>query len=244
MSNWKTYKYSPKKSGNSFKNATTPIVLLIVFIGFIFLAYVGITAFIKNLDEIGITQQKPSIKPRIENIQPPLLSNIPKYTKEKSITIEGYSVEKATITLYKNGKEVEKMETNDDGEFKFENINLDSGDNEFYATSSANDRTSIPSSKLLITVDTEKPELSVNSPEPGAEVTANSEDELVTVSGTTEPDVELTVNGRIASINESGDFSVSINVKEGTNKVTAEATDPAGNKTKEEFEFIVKFNNN
>jgi len=244
MSNWKTYKYSPKKSENSIKNATVPIFLLIVFVGFIFLAYIGITAFIKNLDKIGITQKETSGKTRIENIQPPLLSNIPRYTKDKLITIEGYSVEKATITLYKNGKEIKKIETNNDGEFKFENINLDSGDNEFYATSSAKGRTSIASSKLVISVDTKKPKLSIDIPEKGAEVTASSEDELITVSGTTEPDVELTVNGRLASIDENGAFSVSINVKDGTNKVTAEATDPAGNKTKEEFEFSVKFDSN
>ncbi len=241
MSNWKTYKYSPKKSSGYIPNATVPIILFVVFIGFIFLAYVGITTFIKNIDKIGIKQSETTGKTRIENIQPPLLSNIPRYSKEKVITIEGYSVEKAKITLFKNGKNIKELDTNSDGDFKFENVLLSSGDNEFYATSSTKERTSIPSSKLTITVDTEAPQLSIDSPSKDSEVTAKKSDELFVVTGQTDNNVELTINDRLASIDESGTFSVTINVTEGKNTLNAEAVDQAGNKTKTEFDFTVKF---
>lgn len=241
MSNWKSYKYSPKRPGGSINNSAVPIVLLIVFIGFIFLAYIGITTFVKNLDKIGIKQEETAGKTRIENIQPPLLSNIPRYSKEKVIMIEGYSVEKAKITLYKNNKMIKELETRDDGDFKFENIVLDSGDNEFYATSTVNEKTSIASSKLLISVDTTSPVLTISSPEKDSEVEVNESDELITVTGTTDNNIELNINGRLASIDEDGAFSVSINVKEGKNSINAEATDQAGNKTKVEFDFTVKF---
>jgi len=241
MSNWKTYKYSPKKSNNSIKNTAVPIFLLIIFVGFIFLAYIGITTFVKNLDKIGIKQEESAGKTRVENIQPPLLSNIPRYSKEKVINIEGYSVEKATVTLFKNGKKIKELETKDGGDFKFENIILDTGNNEFYAIASNKERKSIPSSKLVISVDTQAPLLTIDSPKKDDEVSANKSDELITVTGTTDPDVELNINGRLASVNDKGEFSVSINVKSGTNKLNAESTDLSGNKTKVEFDFTVKF---
>ncbi len=241
MSNWKTYKYSPKKSSGYIPSATVPIILFVIFIGFIFLAYIGITTFVKNLDKIGIKQTETIGKTRIENIQPPLLSNIPRYSKEKVITIEGYSVEQAKITLFRNGKNIKELDTNADGDFKFENVVLNTGDNEFYATSSTKEKTSIASSKLIITVDTQAPKLSIDSPKKDSEVTVKKSDELFLVTGTTDPNVELNINDRLASVDEFGVFSVSINVKEGKNTLTAEASDQAGNKTKTEFEFSVKF---
>ena len=208
MSNWKTYKYSPKKSSGTIKNATVPILLLVIFVSIIFLAYIGITTFVKNLDKIGIKQKETEGKTRIENIQPPLLSNIPRYTKEKVIAIEGYSVEKAKITLYKNTEKIKELDTDDNGDFKFENIVLDDGDNEFYATSTSKDKTSIPSSKLVISVDTKSPQLTIDSPKKDSTVTASKSDELIVVTGTTDTDVELNINDRLASIDENGVFSV------------------------------------
>lgn len=76
-----------------------------------------------------------------------------------------------------------------------------------------------------ITVDTTAPALSLTSPSSGL----LTRDPVVLVSGTTEPNATVVVNGVDAAVNPSGQFSVEIGLQEGTNAITATATDAAGN---------------
>ncbi len=73
--------------------------------------------------------------------------------------------------------------------------------------------------------DTTSPALSIESPYSGEEVTTSP----VTVSGTTEPGVTLTVNGVLVSVGADGKFSFALALEVGWNTITAVAVDEAGN---------------
>ena len=75
-----------------------------------------------------------------------------------------------------------------------------------------------------ITIDTTAPSLSVTSPD--FELTNTPS---VTVSGTTEPGVSLTLNGAAVAVGAGGAFSTTLTLVAGSNTITIVATDAAGN---------------
>lgn len=75
-------------------------------------------------------------------------------------------------------------------------------------------------------VDTTPPILTITEPADNTTVNTSS----ITVKGTTEPNAKVTVNGNPASVSTAGSFEAGVNLIEGTNKITTDATDLAGNK--------------
>ena len=76
-----------------------------------------------------------------------------------------------------------------------------------------------------IILDTVAPAISLISPAVGATV----EVAAVTVSGTTEPGALVVVNGLAVQVDANGAFSLDLALVEGSNTITATATDLAGN---------------
>jgi len=81
------------------------------------------------------------------------------------------------------------------------------------------------------------PFLSIVSPTSGE----TTEIPVITVSGKTEPGVELIVNGIFVAVESDGTFSFELALKEGSNAINAEATDYAGLSTSDSV--TVTFNN-
>lgn len=75
------------------------------------------------------------------------------------------------------------------------------------------------------TADTAPPALLLTSPADESTVT----EPTVIVAGTTERDVTLVINGVMASVGSHGSFSLPLALTNGTNVITATATDRAGN---------------
>lgn len=76
-----------------------------------------------------------------------------------------------------------------------------------------------------VTLDTTPPAIVIASPRSGANYTSPT----VTVTGTTEPGATLVVDGQAVAVDANGLFSVQLSLSEGTNLITATATDAAGN---------------
>ncbi len=81
------------------------------------------------------------------------------------------------------------------------------------------------SATVDIIVDTVAPTISLSSPSSGSTVQIAT----VTVTGITEPGAAVTVNGLAPVVDANGAFSFNLGLTEGSNTITATATDPAGN---------------
>lgn len=78
---------------------------------------------------------------------------------------------------------------------------------------------------LTLTLDLVPPTLTIATPQVGASVT----DAQVQVSGSTEPDAVVVVQGRTVPVDASGHFATIVNVGMGSTTITFTSTDPAGN---------------
>ncbi|MCK5396932.1 MAG: hypothetical protein KAJ33_01615, partial [Thermoplasmata archaeon] len=116
---------------------------------------------------------------------------------------------------------------NSDGTFKYENVELLEGPNmvvmEFtdVAGNTANNY-------MNITLDTAAPELSLT------DIESIVYEEQLNVSGITDLDVaSLTINGKLVSVDGTGDFQNAITLSPGTNTIVIESKDRAGNSVQE-----------
>ncbi|MCX8173904.1 MAG: Ig-like domain-containing protein [Thermoplasmata archaeon] len=76
-----------------------------------------------------------------------------------------------------------------------------------------------------VTLDTKAPTLTVNSPAPDAIVSTS----VITVTGTTEKNAVVTVNGNYATVDSAGNFAAVVTLAEGTNAIQVTSRDAAGN---------------
>jgi hypothetical protein len=153
-------------------------------------------------------------------------------TNSAKITVKGYALPNSKIKLEINGRSLtETAATN--GDFKFANVLLDGGDNKITAYMVADEKESEPSKQVVITYDATPPTLIVDTPQDGQKFFDFDKD--IDIKGTSEPDVQLSVNGHYLIVGTNGTFSTSMTLENGDNQVIVEAEDKAGNRTKSEL---------
>lgn len=188
---------------------------------------------------LNLEIEKPGEKARVDKIppSPPLISHLPVATKESKIDVKGFTEEGATVKLFVNDKELEKILADKDGAFAFEGIPLSEGKNTIYtqATDTAGNE-SQPSGKVTVEFDKIPPNLKVNEPKNLARFEQREEE--ITVKGRTEPDTKVTINGQQIIVDQEGRFASLYALKDGKNKLRIEAEDLAGNKTTIERTFF------
>src|SRR5699024_9686346 len=160
-------------------------------------------------------------------------------TNESDVTIEGTASPTTTIELQSNGEAVDSVEVGDDGEFSFDR-ELVEGENEFVAVSKLDGATTGESDPVVVTLDTEAPELTIDNPVDGDK----SNRETVTVEGTVQDDHldYVEVNGQKADVNDDGQYSKRILLDNGENVIEVVAADEADNTTTETVTLDVKYN--
>ena len=141
---------------------------------------------------------------------------------------------KQKIKLYVNGDDVDETEVKKDKSFTFENVELEPGANEIKVKAlTENNKQSDYSDALNITYVDKPPSLEINSPHDGDSFPKDKDS--ITISGKTDPGNKITVNGFWAIVNDEGNFSHTISIQDGENKIKIEAADTAGNKTTKEI---------
>lgn len=159
---------------------------------------------------------------------PPRFDNLPDFTKESRLELSGSSESGAKVEVFVNG---DKKETTagDSGEFTF-SISFKNGENELYGI--ATDRsgnTSTESRHYSIIFDNKEPILDITSPQNGQSFSGS--EKQIEIKGKTEELASVTVNERLAIIDDEGNFTVSISLEEGTNNLEVKSVDRAGNET-------------
>jgi len=86
-----------------------------------------------------------------------------------------------------------------------------------------------------VTLDTNAPALTLSSPTPDAILSTN----VITVTGTTEKNAVVTVNGNYAIVDSSGNFAATVTLAEGSNLIQVTSKDTAGNIARANVSVVV-----
>ncbi len=168
-------------------------------------------------------------------IAPPILNPLPEATNSAKITISGKAFKNQSISLYINDELIAKESTDDKGEFLFSET-LDNGQNEIKVNATYDNNKSDFSATSTIIFDNKSPELTIESPSDGQ--TFHKGDNVIEVTGKTDVNTDVTVNGFWAIVNDNNQYIYDLTLKEGENEILVEAVDNAGNKS----EKLIKVN--
>lgn len=203
------------------------IVLIFILAKFGIPALVNFSLFLSNSKQAGQPVQNST-----EVITPPQLNPLPSATNSADFTLSGKTQPQAMVSLYLNDNLSDKMQADNNGNFSFKSSYVQ-GDNKIYVKAKLNNETSDPSDTLDVLFKNTSPTLTVNSPTDGQQF--SKDQNTITVSGTTDPGVRVTVNGFWAIVDQSNNFSYQLNLQNGGNDIKIEAVDLAGNKTDKEI---------
>lgn len=170
-------------------------------------------------------------------LQPPTLFNIPNATHSASISFTGEAQEtNGTVEIYVNNDLSEEIEINDKQEFRVEDLTLSSSSNSIKARFIKDKKTSAFSKEYTVTLLKEKPKLDEVSPSNNS--TFTKADRKINVSGKTDPENAVEVNGFRAIVDSDGSFSYLLELKDGENNINVTAKNPAGVTNTQEIKVI------
>ena len=167
-----------------------------------------------------------------EFVMPPQLDPLPTATNSAKFVLSGKSLPLATISFYLNENLVDKTQSDKKGEFSFES-SLSKGDNKIYVKATLDKKNSGPSEILTVLFKDSKPNLNINSPSDGQQFSKDQNE--VNVSGTTDSEVKVTINGFWAIVDQSNNFNYKLKLQNGENTIKIVAEDQTGNKTQKEI---------
>lgn len=198
---------------------------------FIFLLFLGIPALIKMavfLGNLRSTSQPIETKEGLPP-PPPHFQAIPEATNSSFVRLVGFAQEGSTIKILLNEREEREVITNTQGDFSINQFPLEKGKNKISAIAvDKSGKESRRSEELTIIFDSEPPILEITSPKDQEEFF--DKDKEIKVEGQTNEEASVMVNGKFVIVDSSGNFQITLELKEGENEITITAYDRAGNK--------------
>lgn len=173
-----------------------------------------------------------SLSPEVNDTQilsAPTLDALPQATPSAKIHVTGFTLANTTVAILVNGQ-VETETVSADGKFDLP-VELSDGTNiiSALAKNSQGGQSSLSASWKVIR-DSQAPALSITSPADNSSTQGDSQ-KIIEITGQTEPDAAVLINGRLAIVSSDGKFSFRIQQNDGDNPVTVAARDRAGNET-------------
>lgn len=170
-------------------------------------------------------------------ILPPVLDPLPEATGSATITISGKGDPKTKAIIFVNDMEYKRVPVETNGTFNVSNIDIDGNSITIYAKliDDKNNMSSV-SNTITTTADRTAPKLTIDKPEDNT--TINDGTHKVTVTGITDEDMKVTINGRIVVVKSDGSFSYSMPLNDGENILKIISRDSAGNETTVERKVI------
>lgn len=215
--------FKPRSIRKSESKAQRKLIfnlVVVVILVFVFFNW-GLPFIIGSLSFLNKTKpQQAETETKIdEAIAPPVLFIPFEATNSATLAISGYSTPLTKVEIYLDDELKSALQTDAEGKFTAESIILNLGTNNIYAvTVNDADKKSLPSKTIKLYYSNEKPALEVNQPTDGAEIKGG--DKKVVVSGKTDPDNSVTVNGSTVIVNSEGNFQTSIGINDGDNLIT------------------------
>ncbi len=160
--------------------------------------------------------------------QPPIIYEFPTKTKESTASVKGYAEPASKIKIFVNGPEVQTTVTDTTGQFNLFDLPLINGKNTIFAKASDEAGNESENSKsIYIEVDTQKPEITIDSPKDKSII--KNLDKRITIKGKLSEKGSLKIDDRLVVIKPDLTFEFLLGVKEGTSEIKLLATDEAGN---------------
>jgi hypothetical protein len=220
-----------RKTNDQITKKTVFLGIITIVLGLLVLIY-GLPLLIKFSIILGEGKNKKNTVSE-EKVMPPLAPRILREfeaTNSATIKIKGFAEAKVKVELYKNDISIGITEVSDNGDFIFDKINLDSGDNYFSAIASTEKAGSGDGSETLnVVYDTVAPTLVLTNPgEEKLSVDYNDFD----IVGTTDKGSSVLINDKIVKVDDDGGFKEKWQLTIGENNLVVIARDVAGNETK------------
>jgi hypothetical protein len=208
------------------------LVLVLVF---------GLPFLVKLSVLLGDAKNRNS-KQIVEKMMPPLPPRLVlNYDATNSATIDiwGISEPKTNVKLLKNDISVGEVMTLDSGDFVFDDITLDEGENQFVAIASNDKLGSSELSKIIkIIYDNVAPTLEMLNPSEESLKVDTADFDII---GQSEKNVSVTVNNRYAMVDDTGKFKIKMQLNSGKNDIEIAVRDLAGNEVKKKIAITFDF---
>jgi bacillopeptidase F len=203
------------------------IVILFVLFKFGIPALTNLSLFLSSKNSSG---QETATNSKMV-IPAPVMNEPFTATNSASITVSGTATTKTTVQLFVNSSLVDTQAVKDDGSFSFSGVNLTQQQNTIQTKAKTDKTTSDYSDTWTVSYIQKAPSLSIDTPHDNDSF--DSSHPTAVVSGKTDPDVRVTVNGFWAIVTGSGNYSYTLALQNGDNHIDVVATDAAGNTTKQ-----------
>ena len=212
---------------------TIIVLVLVLIFGLPFLVKVSVL-----LGEAKNRNSKAQTEKTVPPLPPRLLVNF-EATNSAVINISGFSEAKTSVKLLKNDVSVGEVTASDTGDFVFSDVTLDDDENVFSAIATKENAGSSKISKVIkVFYDKVAPSLSMINP---TEETLKVDTSDFDVIGQSEKGVNVTVNGRLAMVDDTGKFKIKFQLNAGKNDIEIIARDLAGNETRKKITITFDF---
>jgi hypothetical protein len=220
-----------RKTNDQITKKTVFLGLITIISGALMLIY-GLPLLIRFSIFLGEGKNKKNTAIE-EKVLPPLAPRIIRdfeATNSAQIKIKGFAEAKVKVELYKNDISIGTTEVSENGDFVFDKIMLDQGDNYFSAVASTEKSGSGNGSETInIIYDTTVPELVITNP---SETSLSVDYPDFDIVGSTDKGSSVLINGKIVKVNDDGTFKEKWQLNTGKNDLEIVARDIAGNETK------------
>ena len=200
-------------------------IILVILFGLPLL--VKFSVFLGNTKKVDSSDKKlvPPLAPRLV---------IPyEATNSANISVNGFTEVGVEVELFKNEVSIGKTQVTESGDFVFKNIPLDDGDNSFSALAISKEAGSSDGSvPIVVSFDNKAPDLKITNPTE-SELTIDYAD--FDVTGESEKDTSVTINGKVAVVDDDGKFKLKFQLNMGKNELEVISRDLAGNETKKKI---------
>ncbi len=220
-----------RKTNEQITKKTVFLGLITVVLAVVILVF-GLPLLIKLSVFLGQGKSKNQSDNDVKKMAPvaPRLVIPYEATNSAQIKVSGFAEAKVTVELFKNDASIGKTQVTDNGDFSFDSLTLDEGQNKFTAMASTDDAGSGDDSKAVTVVyDKTAPELTLTNP---SEASLDVDYADFDIIGKTESGSSVSVNNRIASVDSEGNFKLKWQLNTGKNELEITAVDLAGNETK------------
>lgn len=162
----------------------------------------------------------------------PQLNPVPTATNSANLKISGKTIASDRIDLYVNDNTVDKTQADNNGNFSFDVI-LIRGGNKIYVKAREGSNISSASDTFDVIFKDTPPSLTLNSPSDGQQF--SKDQSSANITGKTDQDVKITVNGFWAIVDQNNNFSYNLPLQSGDNTIKIVGQDLAGNITEKDI---------